>query len=382
MPRWLLYTVPALVATGVALRLTVLAPEVVPVRVVAVQAGGVETTVSNTKAGTLRARRRAKMSPENAGLVVEVAVAEGEQVQAGQTLLRLSDATQQAQLVLAQESLRASQAALLEACLTRDRARREFTRKRQIAQQGVLSADALDRLETAYQVGEASCNAAGAQSKRAAAQVVVAEAELGKRVLRAPFAGIVAEIDVEMGEWITPSPPLMVAPPVADLIDPTSLYVSAPMDEVDSGRIRKGQRARVTLDSQPGLDFEARVVRVAPYVLDVEAQNRTVEIEVELDDRELSSRLLPGTSADVEVILEVRDRVLRIPAPALLAGNRVLVVQDGRLEERAVEVGLENWDYAEVRGGLEAGQLVVVSLESADVKAGARVEVEETSYQP
>jgi HlyD family secretion protein len=58
------------------------------------------------------------------------------------------------------------------------------------------------------------------------------------------------------------------------------------------------------------------------------------------------------------------------------------VVQDGRLEERAVEVGLENWDYAEVRGGLEAGQLVVVSLESADVKAGARVEVEETSYQP
>ena len=382
MPRWLLYTVPALVATGVALRLTVLAPEVVPVRVVAVQAGEVETTVSNTKAGTLRARRRAKMSPENAGLVVEVAVAEGEQVQAGQTLLRLSDATQQAQLVLAQESLRASQAALLEACLTRDRARREFTRKRQIAQQGVLSADALDRLETAYQVGEASCNAAGAQSKRAAAQVVVAEAELGKRVLRAPFAGIVAEIDVEMGEWITPSPPLMVAPPVADLIDPTSLYVSAPMDEVDSGRIRKGQRARVTLDSQPGLDFEARVVRVAPYVLDVEAQNRTVEIEVELDDRELSSRLLPGTSADVEVILEVRDRVLRIPAPALLAGNRVLVVQDGRLEERAVEVGLENWDYAEVRGGLEAGQLVVVSLESADVKAGARVEVEETSYQP
>jgi HlyD family secretion protein len=346
MPRWLLYTVPALVATGVALRLTVLAPEVVPVRVVAVQAGEVETTVSNTKAGTLRARRRAKMSPENAGLVVEVAVAEGEQVQAGQTLLRLSDATQQAQLVLAQESLRASQAALLEACLTRDRARREFTRKRQIAQQGVLSADALDRLETAYQVGEASCNAAGAQSKRAAAQVVVAEAELGKRVLRAPFAGIVAEIDVEMGEWITPSPPLMVAPPVADLIDPTSLYVSAPMDEVDSGRIRKGQRARVTLDSQPGLDFEARVVRVAPYVLDVEAQNRTVEIEVELDDRELSSRLLPGTSADVEVILEVRDRVLRIPAPALLAGNRVLVVQDGRLEERAVEVGLENWDYA------------------------------------
>jgi HlyD family secretion protein len=382
MPRWLLYTLLALGVATVALRLTVLAPDVVPVRAVAVEAGRVETTVSNTKAGTVTARRRAKISPENAGLVIEVPAAEGERVEAGQTLVRLNDATQQAQLELARESLKASQAALLEACLSRDRARRELVRKREIAEQGVLSADALDRLETAYQVAEASCNAGVAQAARAEAQVAVAEAELVKMVLRAPFAGVVAELDVEVGEWITPSPPLLVAPPVADLIDRSSLYVSAPMDEVDSGRIREGQRARVTVDSQPGRDFEARVVRVAPYVLDVEAQNRTVEIEVELEDRELSSRLLPGTSADVEVILEVRDEVLRIPAPALLANDRVLVVRDGRLEERAVEVGLENWDYAEARGGLEAGQLVVISLESADVKAGARVEVEETSYQP
>jgi HlyD family secretion protein len=382
MPRWLLYTLLALGAVAVALRLTVLAPDVVPVRVVAVEAGRVETTVSNTKAGTVKARRRAKMSPENAGLVIEVPAAEGDQVEAGQTLVRLSDATQKAQLELARESLKASQATLLEACLSRDRARREFVRKRQIAEQGVLSADALDRLETAYQVAEASCNAAGAQAARAEAQVAVAEAELAKMVLRAPFTGVVAELDVQVGEWITPSPPLLVAPPVADLIDPTSLYVSAPMDEVDSGRIREGQRARVTVDSQPGRDFEARVVRVAPYVLDVEAQNRTVEIEVELADRELSRSLLPGTSADVEVILEVREGVLRIPAPALLADDRVLVVHDGQLEEHAIEVGLRNWDYAEARSGLDAGQLVVVSLESAAVREGARVEVEETRYQP
>jgi HlyD family secretion protein len=382
MPRWLLYTLLALGAVAVALRLTVLAPDVVPVRVVAVEAGRVETTVSNTKAGTVKARRRAKMSPENAGLVIEVPAAEGDQVEAGQTLVRLSDATQKAQLELARESLKASQATLLEACLSRDRARREFVRKRQIAEQGVLSADALDRLETAYQVAEASCNAAGAQAARAEAQVAVAEAELAKMVLRAPFTGVVAELDVQVGEWITPSPPLLVAPPVADLIDPTSLYVSAPMDEVDSGRIREGQRVRVTVDSQPGRDFEARVVRVAPYVLDVEAQNRTVEIEVELDDRELSRSLLPGTSADVEVILEVREGVLRIPAPALLADDRVLVVHDGQLEEHVIEVGLRNWDYAEASSGLDAGQLVVVSLESAAVREGARVEVEETRYQP
>ena len=92
--------------------------------------------------------------------------------------------------------------------------------------------------------------------------------------------------------------------------------------------------------------------------------------------------LLPGTSADVEVILEVRDAVLRLPASALLEGDRVLVAENGRLTERSVEIGIKNWDYAEVRGGLDEHQLVVISLDRAEVKAGARVAVEVTEYLP
>ena len=118
----------------------------------------------------------------------------------------------------------------------------------------------------------AACTALGAEIKSASATLRAAEAELAKTVIRAPFAGVVAEVRTEVGEWITPSPPLLTAPSVVDLIDPTSLYVSAPMDEVDSGRIRVGQSAKVTVDSHPGQTFRGRVVRVAPYVLDVELQ--------------------------------------------------------------------------------------------------------------
>jgi HlyD family secretion protein len=124
------------------------------------------------------------------------------------------------------------------------------------------------------------------------------------------------------------------------------------------------------------------VVRIAPYVLDVEAQNRTVEIEVEFDDAEAVAGLLPGTSADVEVVLEARDGVLRVPASALLEGNRALVARDGRLVEQTLRVGLKNWDWAEIREGLSAEQVVVISLDRVDVKAGARVDVEEIEYQP
>jgi HlyD family secretion protein len=144
------------------------------------------------------------------------------------------------------------------------------------------------------------------------------------------------------------------------------------MDEVDSGRIQKGQPARLTVDSRPGRSFAARVVEVAPYVVDRLEQNRTVEIELELDDAAVAASLLPGTSADAEVILSGRDGVLRLPTSSLLEGGKVLVLERGRLVEKALQLGLRNWDFTEVTGGLEEGARVVVSLDRPEVKAGAK----------
>jgi HlyD family secretion protein len=205
----------------------------------------------------------------------------------------------------------------------------------------------------------------------------VAQRELDYTVLRAPFDGVVADSSIEVGEWSTPSPPAMPVPSVLDIIDPSSIYVSAPMDEVDSARLAPGLPARVTVDSHAGKQFPGRVVRVASYVLDVEEQNRTVEIEVELDDRTFAATLLPGTSADVEVVLETRPGVLRVPSSALLSGDKVLVVENGRLAQRTVEVGLRNWDVSEIRGGLARGDAVVVSLDRPEVVPGARVVVQQ-----
>jgi HlyD family secretion protein len=121
---------------------------------------------------------------------------------------------------------------------------------------------------------------------------------------------------------------------------------------------------------------------VAPYVLDIEAQNRTVEIEVVLDDEEIFPRLLPGTSADVEVILEARNGALRVPTHALLEGEQVLLVEDDRLVARNVEVGLSNWDYTEIVSGLSAGEEVVVSLDRPEVQPGAQAVVEKSQGAP
>ena len=169
----------------------------------------------------------------------------------------------------------------------------------------------------------------------------------------------------------------MPTPPAIDLIDDSCLYVKAPMDEVDAPKIVAGQPVRISLDALPKQSFPGKVKRVAPYVSAVEKQARTVDIEAEFDDAKAAGKLLVGYSADVEVILAARDKVVRVPTSALQEGNRVLLAgADGVLVNRVVRPGLANWQFTEVLDGLVAGDRVVTSLEREGVKAGAHYAVE------
>ena len=132
-------------------------------------------------------------------------------------------------------------------------------------------------------------------------------------VLRAPFSGIVADISGELGEYATPSPPGILTLPAVDLIDDSCMFVSAPIDEVDAANVKVGQVARITLDAIKGKTFAGKVKRIAPYVLELEKQARTVEVEVEFSERPEAENLLVGYSADVEIVHNARTNVLRIP---------------------------------------------------------------------
>jgi len=349
--------------------------EAIEVEVAAVERGRVERTATNTRAGTIEAHRRAKLSPEVGGRAVSIPYREGDRVEAGAVVLELDAALEKEEIALRRRQLASASAEAERACLAADRAEREVTRNRRLAADELVAEDVLDGLESAAREAEAACAAARASRDSAEAAIRVARESAAKKTLVAPFSAVVADVSVEVGEFTTPSPPAVPVPPVIDLYDPASIYVSLPMDEVDSASLRTGLPARVTIDSYPGRAFPGAVARVAPYVLDVEAQNRTVEIDVELDDAAFASTLLPGTSADVEVILEARDDALRIPTAALLTGDKALVVEGETLVERELEIGLRNWDFVEARSGLSEGERVVTSLDREEVRAGAKVTV-------
>jgi HlyD family secretion protein len=351
-------------------------PKPVNVLTASVGRGTVEATVANTRAGTVEACQRTKLSTIAGGRIEVLAVKEGDKVKKGQLLMRLWNDDQQAEQAFARAQLDTSRKRVTEACTLADLAQREFKRQEQLLQQGFISEGGLDNLRAQADARVAACATAKSDVAQAQARINVVGTASQRTVLVAPFDGTVAKIVGEVGEYSTPSPPGIAMPPAIDLIDETCLYVAAPMDEVDAPKIAVGQPVRITLDALPGRAFAGKVRRVAPYVTAVEKQARTVEVEVNFDDPKAAGRLLVGYSADVEVILDVRQDVLRVPSSALLQGGRVLLLQGGKLVEQPVTTGLANWEHTEVTQGLQGGERIVTSLDRAGVKAGA-VAVEE-----
>jgi HlyD family secretion protein len=347
-----------------------------PVEVVvqAVEAGIVQDTVANTRAGTIEACRRAGISPRLGGQIALMPVKEGDVVEKGQVLMEFWNDDLAAQAKLAESEVTSTEAKAEQACVLADVARREAARLNKLKAKNLASEEAIDKAEGEAHAQKAACTAARSAVDVSKANLDVALAALEQTRLKAPFPGVVAEVNGEVGEFVTPSPVGIPTPPAVDLMDVSCLYVSAPIDEVDAPQIKVGMPAKISLDAFSEQVFTGQVRRVAPYVLDLEKQARTVDVEVEFVNPDECQCMLPGYSADIEVILDEHTDVLRIPTEAILEGNRVLVVGAGEvLEDREIKTGLNNWAWTEVTSGLKKGEQVVLSIDREGVEAGALV---------
>lgn len=335
--------------------------------------GTVEAIVVNTRAGTIKACRRAKLAPAAGGQIVKLLVKEGERVTQGQRLLELWNADLTAQHELATQQVATAMSRQRESCIIASNAQRESKRTQQLVAKGFVSSQRAEDAEANAQAQQASCAAASADVKRAQAQLEVTQANLNRTMLNAPFSGVIAQVTGELGEYTTPSPPGIPTPPAIDLIDDSCLYVSAPMDEIDAPKLGIGQKARITIDALANQTFSGSVRRIAPYVTEIEKQARTVEVEVNFIEN-TQRVLLVGYSADVEVITDQHEQVLRIPTQAIRQRNKVWVLnQQDRLEERALEIGLSNWVYTEVTSGLQEGDQVLIASDLETISPSIQV---------
>jgi|TARA_B100001079_G_scaffold195026_1_gene168725 HlyD family secretion protein len=320
----------------------------------------VEHTVSNTRAGTIDACRRSKMSPAMGGHINSLPVKEGDEVKKDQVLLELWNKEAKARVQAAEMNAK-------QVCILSARAEKNAQRKTELRQKDLASED-----ETEIAVSNAASQSAACDA--ALANVKVTQASLERTMLIAPFDGVVAEIEGELGEYVTPSPVGVATKPTVDLIDSSCIYISAPIDEIDAPEVHSGMKARIMMDAFGDQEFPATVRRVAPYVLDLEKQARTVEIEAVFDNPD--KVLLPGYSADIEVIIDRSENTLSIPTQAVMRDNFIYLIDSEKLVKKQIEVGLSNWQYTEVTKGLTIEDQIVLSVDREGVKAGVQVEVE------
>ena len=369
--KWaIVILVVAILAGGVRYYLR---PPPIQVAVQAVARGTVERTVANTRAGTVKACRRAKLSPSLGGQIAQLPIKEGQQVKSGQLLLELWNKDLAASVSLAEKEVAASRARVRSVCAKSEVARRNADRLTRLRLSDAATAERADNAVAEAAALGAECDGADIQVAVSQARLAVARANLERTRLLAPFDGIIGEINGELYEYVTPSPLGVPTKPVVDIIGTDCFYVIAPIDEVDVAGVRLGMPARITLDAFSDRRFQGRVRRIADFVQDVEKQARTVDVEVAFDSRDDFKVLLAGYSADIEIILEARPDVIMVPTGAVIKGPSVYVFieTEGRVQLRKIKTGLSNWDHTEVLEGLSPGDLVVTNVDNPGLKDGA-----------
>ncbi len=335
-------------------------PQPIEVSAYTVKKGTIQASVANTRVGTVKACNRAFLTPAIGGNVVDVLVSEGDIVKKQQPLLLFWSDNLVAQQQQFSAQIQVNIATASQHCELALGAKRDEQRLIKLSSTpSIVTKEQLDQAKTRTKAEQAACIAAQNSVDVAKASLENITATLEQTVIRAPFNGIIAEINAEIGEYVTPSPLCILTQPAIELLDDDCLYISAPIDEVDAPQIKMGMPVCVTFDAFPQPRCSGVVTRIAPYVMEKEKQARTVEVEVKLTP-EQQQDLLPGYSADIQVILEERVDSLVIPSDAIMENSQVFLIDANNiLSQKTIQTGLKNWQTTEVVSGLSEGERIV-----------------------
>ncbi|MEZ5957203.1 MAG: efflux RND transporter periplasmic adaptor subunit [Hyphomonadaceae bacterium] len=307
-----------------------------PYRTAAVDRGSITRVVSAT--GTLEPLVSANVGSTVSGPVQSVSVDFNSQVRAGQELARLDPTPFQQRITQAQAQLAQAQA---QAAV----ANSEYERYALLQQRGFASEQLMSQQRAARDTARAAVQSA-------AAQVATARTDLQRSVIRSPIDGVVVNRQVNVGQPVASS--LQAATLFVIAQDLSRLQANITVDEADIGEVSEGQAVRFTVDAFPDREFEGRVSQVRQQGV---AESGVVSYTVVVEADNPGRQLLPGMTANAEIVLEQREEVLRVPNTALRfrPADEALVAQGQALMggERGGQRARDGEAQAQQRGGGE-----------------------------
>lgn len=327
--------------------------------------GNVETIVTNTRSGTIKSCQRAQMSFPIGGQIDQIYVREGDLVKRGDSLMSLWRQDRIAKVNETNAIIQARSQHQQSICITAENDQKTVARNKRLLKQKLTSQEALDNAIAKADASAAACLSAKSEVDVAKALSQTAKANLDQATLYAPFDGMVAEITGELGEYTTPSPTGIAMPPAIDILTHDCHYVTAPIDEVDAGQLSVGMAVSITIDAFEEHTFNGTIRRISPYVQDYAKQARTVDVDVEFyrDSQKREQLLLTGYSTDIAITVALVENVIRLPSEFIIDEGYVYVLNEYNvIQKKAVELGLRNWQYSEIKQGLSRIDKVITSL--------------------
>ena len=348
-----------------------------------------------TASGKIEPKRKVDISADIAGRVIQVAVEEGQWVNAGDLLLRIDPTLYTAAVRRAQAAVQQAQARASQAGAQLTKARSDLRRAEQLAQTNeLISAADVENARTQAQVAEQEHQAARFAVSQAQAAASEARDQLSKTTIVAPMSGRVTRLNIEEGETAivgTMNNPGSLLLTIADL---SVMEAKVQVDETDVPGLSVGDSASVKVDAFPGQKFAGRVTRIGnssiqPAGGQGASNQQSVDYEVAITLDAPPEELRPDLSATAEIVTETRANALSVPILALTvrdsAGKKfrsaqdedrnapkgllehgedeevegVFVVREGKAAWVPVRIGITGDRYFEVLTGLREGETVV-----------------------
>jgi RND family efflux transporter MFP subunit len=325
-----------------------------PVKVFKVRRERITEKITYT--GTLEALTKINITPEVGGKIARIHVQEGDRVAQGQLLAELETESIRLQLRQAEAGVAVAEASRADALRNKERMDR-------LIKENAVSEMQREKVQLAY-------DAAAAQLEQARAGLNLARHALNVSIMKAPFAGVVASKNAEVGDVINPMMGgYSGASGVLTLMDYSKIKIAVAISSEDIGRIRKGQEAVLHVGAIPGRDFRG-AVRVVNLTAD--PLNKKFGVEVVIDNPDAVLR--PGTFGDLVFEVQSHENALVVPQKAILENTYVFIVEGGKAVKKNVAIGLQNTTMVEVLQGLAEGALVVVEG-NFGLEEGAAVQV-------
>jgi RND family efflux transporter MFP subunit len=308
--------------------------------------------------GTIEAWQKINLTPDVGGKIARILVNEGDRVSKGQVLAELDTEATTLQLKQAQAALAVAQANF-------NNAQTNLERMERLSKEKAVSDQQYEQVKLGY-------DSAKAQLEQAQAAVNLAQHSLDVSILKAPFGGVVASKNAEVGDVINPmmggfSPGS--AGGVVTLVDFSRVKIRVEVSGADIGRIQKGQTAILRVPTNPGQEFKG-TVSVVNLAADPQTKKFGIEVRVDNPDQVLR----PGTFGEVVIEVLSHEDALVIPQKAVLENKYVFLAQNGKAARKEITLGLQNTTMVEVTSGIAEGDLVIAEG-NFGLEEGAPIEV-------